>query len=272
VIIAAFKEYAVFGNGGDARHLTATVKDKGLASQIGNSLSLNFDAGSWHIVNSCAEQVRTYLALGNQSLLISFRHGKGQVIFTSFHNHAQVSKIEERLLQFLVLKPVLADVAAELGDFAWSDTKELQENVGTVNSGGESEWFEYRLPTSRPFKIMLNWKGEANLALEVNGPGASITEQSDHPPVAVDFPEALAGIWRYRIKALSATIKNFPFVLLAGTPARVDEMSAPLLPAELIQRLAANQPIQVDPEILHQIKLLNEKDNEQDLDIKFIEE
>ena len=42
--------------------------------------------------------------LKNSPLLVSFSYGKGEVIYTSFHNHAQADEKQEILLNYLVLK------------------------------------------------------------------------------------------------------------------------------------------------------------------------
>lgn len=270
-----FSELVRFAGGGQAGAVDADIVDPGLQAQFGKHLHLRFDLGGWDAPSSQGKEVRTILKAGNQPLLIAFRYGKGQVIYTSFHNHAQTSDQEKQLLRYLVLKPLMADVSMEMADREdWAGGKDLVESLGTVMVGETGAWHAYKAPGGQPLKVMLNWKGQARLELQVEGPGFAEQQVGDQPPLAVGSSVAAAGEWRYRVRCLSATTKNFPYVLLAGTPAKVEAAAQPIVPGELQRRLAAMSTLPpADPEVLAQIKIDNDLPTSLgDVDIRFLNE
>ncbi len=269
--------------------LQATVVDKGLEAQLGRKIHLSFDQPGWFVITPRdGAEVKTHIIasgkvsgkdsttskhnLAGKPLLVSFRHGKGEVLYTSFHNHAQVSKTEEKLLRYLILKPMLADISAEMADLAWVQKDEVQETVDTVSVGAASDWHSYRSTTTQPLKIMLNWKTQANLWLEVEGPGFSTRAEAEVPPVEIVVPEAFAGVWRWRVGAHQASLKNFPFVTYVGSPAQVEGIVAPQNSAEfpqVLQDIQTHPP--VDASVLGRINILGPGDTSDDIDITIIE-
>lgn len=61
-----------------------------LAQQASRSLTVNFDMDSWHLVQRFPGAADVYLldSDGNP-LALGFRHGRGHIVFTSFHHSAQ---------------------------------------------------------------------------------------------------------------------------------------------------------------------------------------
>ena len=115
-ISMAFPNFVEFSSGGVAGQLiVADVVDQDLRNIIGSHIKIYFDLSDWIHVQGVNRDVHTYLVGSfetnygrkeDRSILVSFKYGTGEVVYTSFHSHKQTSETEEKLLKFLVLKPV----------------------------------------------------------------------------------------------------------------------------------------------------------------------
>lgn len=267
-VVHAFPKLITFaGRSGKQGHVTAQVVDSGLRGMLGSSIRLHFDMGSWVPIAQVSKDVQTYMAFDKSPILVSFVHGKGSVVYTAFHNHAQVSDHEAQLLQYLVLKPLMAQASVEMLDFAWTEKKQLQETVGKINQNETSAWYSYQSSGSSALTARLNWKGDARLGLEIKGPGGTQQQQSDSPPLSITLPAAQPGQWQYRITGHQVSTKNFPFVLLIGPSDQVAQANT-LPPLSTWAGMGGGMDAQVDPNVLASIKLLDGTDREQDGDLE----
>lgn len=112
----AFPNFVEFSSGGIAdQAIVVDVVDQDLRTIIGSHIKIYFDLPAWVPVQEVNKDVHTYLKGSfetnyghkrDKPILISFKYGMGEVIYSSFHSHKQTSEAEEKLLKFLVLKPV----------------------------------------------------------------------------------------------------------------------------------------------------------------------
>jgi len=103
VIDAAFPgAFRFAGRGGSVGHLPVDVVDPELRDILGARMTIEFDMGAWTQLGGCRGEV--LLAHRKQPIMAYVEHGRGSVFYTSFHNKAQTSEHEKRLLQLLVLK------------------------------------------------------------------------------------------------------------------------------------------------------------------------
>jgi hypothetical protein len=130
VLEGAFGDYVRrWQPGGPTGKFPCKVLDPELAKQVGQSIELTFDAGGWMAASQFdSKKVQVLvqakvpalfgLGGGNASVpvLITFKHGRGRVIYTSFHNHPGANELEAKLIRAIVAAPVKAglDVKAEL--------------------------------------------------------------------------------------------------------------------------------------------------------------
>lgn len=103
----AFPNYIVFGGKGDgpSGKITAEVVDEGLRGAIGKTCPINFNT-IYAPVRSVNADCKIYLQKGREPILVSFPYGAGHVVYTSFHNGAQVSDKENELLMFIILQTI----------------------------------------------------------------------------------------------------------------------------------------------------------------------
>jgi hypothetical protein len=99
-----------FGGSGSAGRVPAKIVDAELRDVVGHSTTIDFDMGSWSVLNGCQGETLVEAAAGTRyagkPLMVEVEVGNGAVFYTSFHNRAQVSAHEKILLQLLVLKQI----------------------------------------------------------------------------------------------------------------------------------------------------------------------
>jgi hypothetical protein len=109
VVAAAFGDRVEFGEkDGKAATLAARVSDPDLARRLNYSVSLTLNLDSWVRITRYPADAQVYLTDAQYSgpLAIGVIVGKGRVVFTSFHHHAQPSgSDEDKLLAWLVSLP-----------------------------------------------------------------------------------------------------------------------------------------------------------------------
>ena len=113
-IASAFTDVIGFAQGGNANQwVEANVTDLELQKIVGKTIKIFFNAPGWQYVQRYSEKVKVLLKgkfstsagiIDDTPILISFVQGKGEVIYTSFHNHAQADEKQEMLLNYLVLR------------------------------------------------------------------------------------------------------------------------------------------------------------------------
>jgi hypothetical protein len=109
VVAAAFGDRVEFGGkDGKAETLAARVSDPDLARRLNYSISLTFNLDAWVRITKYPADAEVYLTDAQYTgpLGIGVIVGKGRVVFTSFHHHAQPSgSDEDKLLAWLVMLP-----------------------------------------------------------------------------------------------------------------------------------------------------------------------
>jgi hypothetical protein len=221
-------EWAAHGQRGD---VTASVRDTGLRDVFGDTVQLHFDLPYWKSAGFGAAGVEA-LMVGNFTtavpqgavaasgprvtapLLVRFHHGKGTVIFTSFHNEKGNSDTSRKLLKYLVFSVVTAkenaNVTQSLIKGGFSPSK---SNLMSASAGDPQVSQTYYHKKQGKLRFVLAFGEGARLRLEVEGPGGVRHEQSGTSTFTIEVPDAAAGDWRYTVTAQQVPYANFPFTL-----------------------------------------------------------
>ena len=151
---------------------------------IGRRIEVEFDMVSWRRMQPLDSSVRVYLAAAgggsaNASaglpIVVGFRYGQGHVLCTSFHNKAQTSEAEWRLLRFLVLQPVLARAAAEAAESISARQFQPGEQIfATVDGGETSAPYIFQAEAGQGLLYCLSWSGAARLRLRIKDPAGNV--------------------------------------------------------------------------------------------------
>jgi hypothetical protein len=227
--LAFARQISFANNRSQAQKVEARVLDPGLKDIIGPRLELTFDTDLWVVPESAGmgtahlegEVVSPDGQRQIHPLLCSFKHGKGQVIFTSFHNEKQLSEKERDLLKYLVLKPITAQ-AAEAGQQVLRSQNFTVSKESLFSTGsGADRWIPYPAQDGElTFVVSWNDSGDkdATLKLQVKLPTGDVLEaQGDASPVKVTVPRGRAkGDLSYSVAAVHVPFANFPYVVTVG--------------------------------------------------------
>jgi len=143
---------ATFDKGTRDGMVTASIEDEEFVDLIGESrIELEFDLSGWYRPEDIPSGGRVLLRHesggeripSGAPLAYQFSHGDGAIIYTAFHNHEQVSDVEEALLRLLLMVPIseaagtsLTKTYAGLTKAEPSTSTELKE---TGSGGDESD-------------------------------------------------------------------------------------------------------------------------------------
>lgn len=111
LLARAFPESFIFDTkGGKAGDIDALVVDRELRDISGRIITIRFDMAAWKILRHCHGHAIIRSAspgpYADLPIMVSVPHGRGMVFYTCFHNRAQQSAQEQRMLQLLVLKQI----------------------------------------------------------------------------------------------------------------------------------------------------------------------
>jgi len=224
----AFPEYFRYRSGGVAGLSRAAVVDRGLKQVLGDSIDLNFDMPDWRIITYLASGHRKYLDSAGMPLLVSFNHGKGQVLYTAFHNHTQPSNKEEILLNFLILKPVVARNSVRFEMLTEDEKKSIQE-VPCIARPDKANVLDYWNDKTQALVFTLNWSGQAEFKLSVWNPSGQIVSERlcSNPPCIVRCQSGAPGKWKYQVEVMRSPYPNFPYIVSVGTDKLLQALPSP---------------------------------------------
>src|SRR5262245_12713667 len=151
-------------------------------------------------------------------LLVKFAHKKGAVIFTSFHNAAQNSELEKKLLEYLVFTAVTVQVEAEVRKQMKASGFEPQDTTRLGATAGQATAVQnYTHPAGRPLHFALAFSGPgATLRLLLVSPHGQKIEHEDTASFLIELENAPAGEWRYAVTAESVPFPNYPLTMTVG--------------------------------------------------------
>jgi hypothetical protein len=205
---------------------TVRVVDPGLAAQLGSTITLHMDYQNAQGIQSTAPGVQVLLCGPRQEYdqqevpyLVVFQHGQGQVVYTVFHNLHQVDDTEEKLLRYLILRPLLTRLIQQavqaLQDHQAAPLMEILSTVDAEQSGET-----YIVPVAQPGSLWasLSWEGHASFSIAFSSPAGKRVQyfSADHSPILVQIPAAKPGHWRCTVKGIRIPQGNFPYLLLVG--------------------------------------------------------
>lgn len=236
---AAFPEMVEYDMEGKSGRIPCTVVDRGLQEIVGKKLDIHFDTSWWRMtkVNSA---VRVYLEAAIEKgphqrlpIIVGFKYGRGNVLCTGFHNKAQVSEQESRLLRFLILQPILARAAADTAQvIQGQQSGPGKEIFGTVDRGKVSQPFVFEAETVVGLLCYVNWSGAGVLRLTVKDPVGKVhfERETDRPPLGCEISRTVAGRWTFQVTAVNVPFDNFPYVLTVASSSSTNLQIPPAHP------------------------------------------
>ncbi len=256
--------------GGNAETVTASVVDSALRDYLqADQISIHFDQSGWYGVRWLTPTGLVYLqdtftllhgfGVGGSGehtsgeiilpleqrevvlpLVVSFNLGQGLVVYTAFHNKAQPSEMERRLIEFLAIRPLTARLSrqiaqeiarpVEVGTLGEREATGLltgrqmvmqREIIGTLETAQSSPVYRFQLSQPSPVKIVVGWEGgigEFILTLwSETAPQRRWRQFAQSPPLILTVTEPLpAGSYCLQLTATKAPLPKTPFVIGIG--------------------------------------------------------
>jgi hypothetical protein len=211
---------------GERQELDAAVVDPALREVLGAStIHLSFNLPEWKTAAFSGPRVKTllkgeYVKLRSREkatapLMVKFNVGKGTVIFTSFHNEKQNSRVEKQLLNYLVFSLVTAGIDAEIADNMAKDSFTPQSsNLLSTPKRNQSISKTYENKKKADLRFALGFRNEgAKLRFNVKSPDGKEYTWEGTSTVILDVPNAGPGTWTYTVTDLVLPYENFPFTM-----------------------------------------------------------
>jgi hypothetical protein len=226
-----FRDPRIEDEGRDG-NVTARVVDPGLRDVLkADTIPLRFNLDRWKTACFSSDRTNKVTVLlegtykkqdgrgtATAPLLVKFQHGKGTVIFTSFHNEKQNNDIETKLLKYLVFSLVTANVEAQITKTMIQGGFSPQKSNLLSASGDDPEvkqTYQCKKPGRLRFELGFENRG-AKLRLTVVSPHGKKYEKEGVATFAIEVPDAQPGFWEYTVRALEVPYQNFPFRLVVG--------------------------------------------------------
>jgi hypothetical protein len=222
---------SLVGEGAD-QELEADVVDAGLQDALGTKhVPLRFDLPEWKTAAFGGGRVKVlmkarYLVLppkgvearqwAEAPLLVKFGFDKGTVIFTSFHNEAQNSEVEKKLLKYLVFSAVTAQIENEANLTLLKGGFSPQKS-NLFSASGQSAVSNVYKSKAAKVRFILGFQDQgARLKLTVIRPDGVQREIEGTSTVVLEDACPMVGDWHYTVTALSVPFPDFPFTLTVG--------------------------------------------------------
>lgn len=212
---------------GEVQTVEAEVVDSGLRRLLGPTIDLRFDMPAWRPAAFRGPEVTTYLQGTYRlrdapertgPLLITFPHGEGTVVFTSFHNEAQNEEMELELLRHLVFTTVTAREESKIRQtMVRGGFSPTERNLLSASSKSKPVREKYQCQKRGPLQFVLGFEDQgAQIRLTVISPEGDKIERTATKTLTIAVDDAAEGTWQYTIAPIKIPYEHFPFTLTIG--------------------------------------------------------
>jgi hypothetical protein len=219
---------------GAQQKLQADIVDAALSDALKTKkIDLQFDLGEWRAAAFGGPRVKTLIqgtykkqkqagqidaGTATAPLMVKFPVGKGTVIFTSFHNEKQNSRIEKQLLQYLVFSLVTAGIDSEINSsLDQGGFSARGSNLLSTPKRNQTITKTYDNKTNADLRFALGFRNEgAELRFHIQSPDGKQFTWKGTSTVILEVANARAGQWTYSVTDLRLPYENFPFTVTVG--------------------------------------------------------
>ncbi len=247
---------AMGSRAGAVGKVNAKVVDAGMAAVLGKSeIEITFDLPAWAVMESTTgrtymsgsapildlsglmnnigdlnaanieeltQQAETMSSASNKSvdvpLVVSFEAGKGEVLYTSFHNEAQVTADVTKVLNWFANRAQAAGLAAQSRGLAASGEEAVLEVVDSLQKN-QTKTYTFNATGQADFQAVLNFGG-SSLGIKIKDPkGQTVADETvSQPPYQKAIAGATKGKYTFSVTAKDIPTNNYPFVLTVLGP------------------------------------------------------
>ncbi|OSP08280.1 hypothetical protein B9H04_06870 [Halorubrum ezzemoulense DSM 17463] len=126
---------SAFDTSTQTQTVTTSVDDPELVELLGKQqIEIEFDLGGWYKPKTIPQGSTSLLrdSTTGDILAYKFSHGRGDIVYTAFHNHAQATEVEQALLKLLLMIPIAETTGTNLKDTYTTITGETIQSGDTV--------------------------------------------------------------------------------------------------------------------------------------------
>ncbi len=231
---SGYAEDDALGRVGASGIVQAEVVDSGLQDVVGkSSIEVNYDLDYWVIIDSVGSGARVHMqgpanitqisggedvTLEDKPYVVSFSEGKGEVLYTTFHNEAQVTSDVEKVLDWFAVRVKAGSLINENRDEGTKGNNLVLKEI--VDSIQEEEVKDYTFNATgeSDFSVILNF-GQSEVLLKVKDPSGKevLSESVTNAPYDKKI-DAERGIYTIEVKGVDTHDGNMPFVLTVSGP------------------------------------------------------
>ncbi len=113
---------------------------------------------------------------------------------------------------------VFAENYAQLAQQMGADGYVMKDkHLRLINDAGGSTEFENANSTISHLRFGVGWEG-SSLRLEVYHPDGFLYDlkESEEPPIIIEVPQAVPGVWRYRVTGIEIPYADYPFTAMVS--------------------------------------------------------
>lgn len=145
--------------------------------------------------------------------VVSFAQGKGEVLYTSFHNEAQNGADVAKVLNWFATRTQASSLVQQSRQLAKGSDKVLLEVVDSLNKD-QTKTFKFDATGKAPFKVVLNFGG-SSVALTIKDPNGKevATQTVSEPPYTAEVSSPVKGKYSLTVEAKDIPTDNYPYVV-----------------------------------------------------------
>ena len=161
----------------------------------------------------------TQKTLKDKPFIISFTHGAGEVLYTTFHNEAQKTQDMAKVLDWFAVKVKAGKLVQSTRQHAiQAGGKILQEIVDSINQD-EKKTYKFSATGKADFDVTLNFGGSELNFVVIDPNGNNVLDQKvPNPPHSQTINNTVAGEYTIEVTGNNVPEKNYPFVAIISGP------------------------------------------------------
>ena len=157
--------------------------------------------------------------LKDRPFVVSFTHGAGEVLYTTFHNESQKTEDMGKVLDWFAVKVKAGKLVQSTRQHSiQAGGKVLQEIVDSINQD-EKKTYTFSATGKADFDITLNFGGSELNFVVIDPNGNNVLDQKvPNPPHSQTINNTVVGEYTIEITGNNVPDKNYPFVAIISGP------------------------------------------------------
>lgn len=155
---------------------------------------------------------------GDRPYVVAFPEGKGEVLYTTFHNEAQTTSDVQKVLNWFAIRAKAGKLARTVQELVGQNKDEVLQEVVDGIQQGETKSYTFEASGKAGFTVALNFGGSALNLSVVSPKGKTVLSQKVDQPPFTSKVKAAKGQFTMKVEGVDVPEQNMPFVLtIAGS-------------------------------------------------------